>query len=137
MVADCEYTPDEDNNNSTVDNGDNGDNGSSDQEPTIPLMRLPQLSLRFPPRSSTGKALLSIVISALILSTNVNLLTIRGFLIFDHLKDRAKFEKDVSKWIKEGKLQWKETVVQGLENSPEAFANLLEGKNIGKMLIKI
>ncbi len=67
----------------------------------------------------------------------VKRLTIRGFLIFDHLKDRAKFEKDVSKWIKEGKLQWKETVVQGLENSPEAFANLLEGKNIGKMLIKI
>lgn len=84
MVADCEYTPDEDNNNSTVDDGDNGnngDNGSSDQEPTIPLMRLPQLSLRFPPRSSTGKALLSIVISALILSSNVNLLTIRGFLM--------------------------------------------------------
>ena len=44
---------------------------------------------------------------------------------------------DVTKWIKENKLQWKETVVQGLENSPEAFANLLEGKNIGKMLIKI
>ena len=80
MVADCEYTPDEDNNNSTVDDGDNGDNGASDQEPTIPLMRLPQLSLRFPPRSSTGKALLSIVISALILSTNVNLLTMTVLL---------------------------------------------------------
>ena len=67
----------------------------------------------------------------------VKRLTIRGFLIFDHLEDLKNFEDDVTKWINDGSLQWKETIVEGLENSPKAFVNLLDGKNTGKMLVKI
>ena len=67
----------------------------------------------------------------------VKRLTIKGFLIFDHIDDRENFENDMKNWISNDKIKWKETVVQGIENAPQAFLDLLKGKNIGKMLVKI
>lgn len=67
----------------------------------------------------------------------VKRLTIRGFLIFDHVEDTKDFEKDMTQWIKNKKIIWKETIVKGIENSPKAFIDLLDGKNIGKMIVKI
>jgi len=40
-------------------------------------------------------------------------------------------------WIKEGKIQYREQVTEGLENAPEAFIGLLEGKNFGKVVIRV
>ena len=40
-------------------------------------------------------------------------------------------------WILNDKIKWKETIVNGLENSPKAFIDLLNGQNIGKMIVKI
>ena len=67
----------------------------------------------------------------------VKRLTIKGFLIFDHSQDFQDFEKDMKEWISDNKIQWKETIVEGIENSPQAFLDLLDGRNIGKMIVKI
>ena len=67
----------------------------------------------------------------------VKRLTIRGFLIFDHHNDTEDFHRDMNEWIVNKKIKWKETIFNGIENSPQAFLDLLNGKNIGKMLIKI
>ena len=67
----------------------------------------------------------------------VKRLTIKGFLIFDHLNNREQFDKDMKEWILNNQIKWKETIINGIENSPQAFIDLLEGKNIGKMLVQI
>jgi NADPH-dependent curcumin reductase len=43
----------------------------------------------------------------------------------------------VTQWIKDGKLRYKEHVVEGIENSPKAFLGLYSGKNFGKLVVKI
>lgn len=40
-------------------------------------------------------------------------------------------------WVEQGKVKVKEDVVEGLENAPEAFIGLLEGKNFGKLVVRI
>ena len=67
----------------------------------------------------------------------VKRLTIKGFLIFDHTDDYIDFEKDMKNWILNKQIKWKETIVEGIENAPKAFIDLLNGKNIGKMLVKV
>lgn len=62
----------------------------------------------------------------------------QGFIIFDDYAHRYdEFAADMSKWLNEGKVKYKEQVVEGLENTVEAFAGLLEGKNFGKLVIKV
>ncbi|WP_413430633.1 hypothetical protein AA0Y07_11370 [Brevundimonas phoenicis] len=47
------------------------------------------------------------------------------------------FQRDVTRWIADGKVKWQETVVHGLERTPSAFLDLFAGKNIGKMVIDL
>jgi NADPH-dependent curcumin reductase CurA len=64
-------------------------------------------------------------------------LTVRGFIVSDHLDRRSQFLEDMSQWLAEGRIKWKETIVVGIENAPKAFISLFKGENFGKMLVKI
>ena len=63
--------------------------------------------------------------------------SMEGFIVskYNHLQEQ--FLNDMKGWIDSGKLSWKETVVEGIDNAPTAFINLFSGKNTGKMLVKI
>ncbi len=60
-----------------------------------------------------------------------------GFLVGDHQGLQPRFVADLKGWIDAGHMKWRETVVEGLENAPEAFFGLFAGKNTGKMLVKL
>ena len=66
-----------------------------------------------------------------------NTALMQGFLIRDHAKDFGLAIRQLAKWLQEGKLRYDETVVEGFENTPRAFLDLFEGKNQGKMVVKV
>ena len=47
------------------------------------------------------------------------------------------FERDMSAWVREGKVKYREDVVEDLEKAPEAFIGLLSGRNVGKALVRV
>ena len=61
----------------------------------------------------------------------------QGFLIRDHAKDFGKALKQLGAWLQDGSLIYEETIIEGFENLPEAFIGLFEGKNTGKMVVKV
>lgn len=61
----------------------------------------------------------------------------QGFLVFDYLKDYDKARAEMKDWIKSGELKPVNDTVEGLENAPDAFVNLLGGGNVGTRIIKI
>jgi NADPH-dependent curcumin reductase CurA len=60
-----------------------------------------------------------------------------GFLVFQFLERYPEGLKQISDWIKEGKLKYKEDIEEGLENTPRAFMAMLKGRNTGKQLVKV
>ncbi|HEV8584177.1 MAG TPA: NADP-dependent oxidoreductase [Methylomirabilota bacterium] len=67
----------------------------------------------------------------------VNRVTIRGFIVSDHVDRLPAFLADVGGWLRAGTLKYREDVVEGLDRAPEAFIGLLRGQNTGKMLVKV
>jgi NADPH-dependent curcumin reductase CurA len=64
-------------------------------------------------------------------------LTLRGFIILDHFDRLPAFEAEVGAWVREGRVAFRETVVDGgVEAAPGAFIDLLRGANVGKMLVR-
>ena len=66
-----------------------------------------------------------------------NRLTVRGFIISDHFDRLPDFLREMGAWVREGKINDEETVVEGIETAPGAFMGLLKGENRGKMLVKV
>jgi len=64
-------------------------------------------------------------------------LTLRGFIVFDHVDLRPQFEAEVGQWLADGKIVWRETVVEGIDNAVNGFRDLMAGANTGKMLIRL
>jgi len=64
-------------------------------------------------------------------------LTLRGFIVRDHEDLRPEFEKQVANWLRSGELVSKETVIDGLGHAVDAFIGLLDGANVGKMLVRV
>ncbi|MGJ4959593.1 NADP-dependent oxidoreductase [Bradyrhizobium sp. HKCCYLRH2015] len=64
-------------------------------------------------------------------------LLIRGFIVSDFASRHGDFLKDMSAWVRDGKVKYKEHVTEGLENAPAAFMGLLKGANFGKQLVRV
>jgi NADPH-dependent curcumin reductase len=64
-------------------------------------------------------------------------LTFRGFIVSDFSARYGDFMRDVSAWVREGHIKYREDVVEGLENAPRALIGLLRGENFGKLLVRV
>lgn len=64
-------------------------------------------------------------------------LTLRGFLALDHADLAAEYVEQASSWLRDGSLRSQQTVVEGIDNAPRAFLDMLRGANTGKMLVQL
>ena len=65
-------------------------------------------------------------------------LTLRGFINYEFTSELyPSFLRDVSAWIAEGRVRYREDIVDGFDNAPEAFIGMLEGRNFGKLIVRV
>jgi NADPH-dependent curcumin reductase CurA len=64
-------------------------------------------------------------------------LRMQGYIISDHFDRFGEFAAQAAEWVRDGRLRYRETIVEGIENAPRAFLGLFQGENIGKMLVKV
>jgi hypothetical protein len=66
-----------------------------------------------------------------------NRVTIRGFIVTDFAELAGTFRSEVGQWLREGRIVYREHVVEGLENAPAALIGLLRGENFGKAIVRV
>ena len=66
-----------------------------------------------------------------------NRIKLQGFIVSDHMERWPEALGQLGQWVAEGKIKYRETVTEGLENAPQAFIGLLKGENFGKQLVKL
>ncbi len=64
-------------------------------------------------------------------------LRVEGFIILDHMSRFREFLQEVGPLVRDGKLQYRETIVDGIDQLPHAFSGLFHGDNVGKMLVRV
>jgi NADPH-dependent curcumin reductase CurA len=72
-----------------------------------------------------------------LMSASRNRLRIQGFIVRDHWHRYGEFRAMAAPLVKSGQLRYREDIVEGLDNAPQAFIGLLQGKNFGKLLIRL
>src|SRR5216684_2518957 len=75
--------------------------------------------------------------SSMMRSVLTKRLTIRGFIVSDFAARHPDFVRDMSQWVREGKVKHREFVTEGLDSAPGAFMGLLKGANFGKQLVRV
>jgi len=66
-----------------------------------------------------------------------NSASMQGFIIFDYVERHPEGIKQLAEWLQQDKLKYTETIREGFDNIPQAFMDLFEGKNKGKMVVKV
>ena len=64
-------------------------------------------------------------------------IALKGFIVFDYFPRMPEFYRDMGGWLASGTVKSHETVVDGLEQAPDAFLGLFRGENVGKMLVRL
>ena len=64
-------------------------------------------------------------------------LTIRGFIQREFQDQRRDFYREMGEWVRSGAVRYREDIVEGIESAPEALIGLLEGKNFGKLIVRV
>ena len=64
-------------------------------------------------------------------------LTVKGFIVIDYFPRAREAVSDLSTWIGEGRITWKDEIVDGLENAPDASQRLFDGRHDGKLLVRV
>lgn len=67
----------------------------------------------------------------------VNSALMKGFIVYDYQERHSEALAQLVRWVKAGKIKYRETIVEGLENAPKAFIGLFKGENIGKQIVKV
>lgn len=70
-------------------------------------------------------------------SVLINRIRIQGFIVSEHMDRWPQALKELGQGVATGKIKYRETVAEGLENAPQAFIGLLKGANLGKQLVKL
>jgi NADPH-dependent curcumin reductase CurA len=64
-------------------------------------------------------------------------LTLRGFINSEFIAQEPAFLHDMAQWIADGRVKYREDIVDGLQNAPEAMIGMLDGRNFGKLIVRV
>ena len=77
------------------------------------------------------------LVPQLLMRILVNRITFRGFIVRDYANQSVDFLRHTSNWLRDGKIKYREDVIEGLENAPRGLIGLLKGQNFGKLVVRV